>query len=137
MKSSFRTFCIALCCFMATVAMALPASDGLFYCFPMQRVMIEDCCGEDTEEHSVPVLTHAQCCEKMDAFDVDTPVSSATPAISSDVSHGLVLKRILSASELIDTKWNYSTETTARGPPPRGPPHQKGALFLRNQTLLI
>ena len=136
MRTSIRQFCIALCCLAAAVAMILPASDGLFYCFPMQRIMIEDCCGEDEEKHETPILTHAQCCEKMDALDVDTPISSAVPALIDGVFHPIAMSA--PRPYLLD-KYTGAVlgHPRVRGPPERGPPRFKRSLFIRHQALLI
>lgn len=121
---------------LAALSMALPASDGLFYCFPMQRIMIEDCCDGDTETHETPILTHAQCCEKMDALDVDTPVSVATAEIVSvDVSlFCRLVADVVFSSEKLDFVWESNR---ARGPPSRGPPASGRPIFLKHRVLLI
>ena len=136
MHSSLRQIWIAISCLMATIAMILPSSDGLFYCFPMQRIMIEDCCGEDETHSEQATLTHPQCCEKLDMVDVDTPPSVDAPNIFQ--SHWLVSWgppppfAIESAFRPVER-----TIFRARGPPHRGPPPPSAPLFLQNQSLLI
>ena len=136
MRSSIRQFCIAISCLMATISMIVPASDGLFYCFPMQRIMIEDCCGEDEEHHQQATLTHPQCCEKLDMLDVDVPVSVDAPNVAP--THWLVKWRSpLSLSPVKTVHFVYRDTPRARGPPERGPPAPNAPLFIQHQSLLI
>ena len=136
MHSSLRQIWIAISCLMATIAMILPSSDGLFYCFPMQRIMIEDCCGEDETHSEQAILTHPQCCEKLDTMDVDTPPTVDAPNIVQ--SHWLV--SLTPPKPLVFEDSIRPVERAilrARGPPHRGPPPPKTSIFIQNQSLLI
>ena len=136
MRYSIRQLCIAITCLMASISMIVPASDGLFYCFPMQRIMIEDCCGEDDTHSEQATLTHPQCCEKLDMMDVDTPPTVDSPSVAH--SHWLV--RWTPPPQVVFEDSIRLVERTilrARGPPLRGPPTPRISLFIQNQSLLI
>ena len=136
MHSQLRQLCIAISCLMATISMIVPASDGLFYCFPMQRIMIEDCCGEDETHSEQATLTHPQCCEKLDMIDVDTPPAVDAPSIVQ--SHWLVSWSPPPPLVIEDSiRLVERAILRARGPPHRGPPPPRTSIFIQNQSLLI
>lgn len=125
LSQKFKTIAIAICCLCASIAMVTPSADGLFYCFPMERIMIDDCCGDDHSTQESPEFTPPQCCEKISLNSENIPLNPSVFTFDKEEGEPeLNLFRQDDQVEIIGFT-SLRNKPSARGsphPPPLGTP---------------
>jgi hypothetical protein len=135
LSQKFKTIAIAMCCLFASIAMVTPSADGLFYCFPMERMMIDDCCSDDHSTQESPEFAPPQCCEKISLSSENVPPSPSVFTFDKeDIEPELNLYRHDAQVEIIAFTLSL-LNTSARGPP--HPPPLETPLYDLNCAYLI
>ena len=126
-----------LALFMSCVLL-LPAQQVISYCYPMERVMIVDCCAEEAKHHhaehvDAQSLKNRVCCSDLSLGEPDTRQMIDSPELLDGFLGDVAwLKTTLEPEQIIEiNKVNFvqplSFLPLARGPPP----------YLRNRALLL
>jgi hypothetical protein len=120
---------LALVAALAVVTGAWLAGQRYFYCAPMQRVALDECCAGhgqhdgEADAHAagaVATQTPKKCCDARTFDQGDRGASAAPPAVTPPML--LAVVAVLALPGLVDAPARArATHESRAGPPPAGP----------------
>jgi hypothetical protein len=119
---------VALVAALAVVTGAWLAGQRYYYCAPMQRIALDECCAghghedEDGDEHAAAALTETprKCCDARTFDSGDPGASTAPPAITPPML--LAVVAVLALPGVVDAPAAARATHESRAGPPRAGP---------------
>jgi len=131
MKQRFLNIIQVIVSALIVCSLIFPAATSISYCYPMQEIMLVQCCDEVHEDHGL-AFVNPDCCDeiKFPVSQKDTSKPSFFPALKVSQQGYVVPERNwVVVNDVLKKK---ILPTGARGPPPDGPP-----LYISNCSYLI